>query len=190
VGLNTALESSAKPRKPAADFKPILIVGLAAVLLLGGWLGLIQTLGTPTPVMVVEGRSMLPTLRNGDLVIVKEVPPSELMEEFEAGGNSPIIVYYSSHDRKYIVHRIVGLEYSEEGVFLGFKTKGDHNAVPDRGVVDPEAVVGKVIAHIPSLGLAVIFLRSPPGIVFTVTLLIALAFWSILEGRSKKAGEA
>lgn len=179
-----------KPKVLAVNFRSIITMGLVVALLLGGWFGLVQAMGTPNPVMVVEGRSMLPTLRNGDLVIVKNVAPAQLVEEFKAEDELPIIVFYSQPDGKYIVHRIVELEYSQDGAFIGFKTKGDHNVVPDRGVVDPDAVVGKVVGYIPSVGLAVIFLRSPPGITLTVLLMVILAFWSLLEGKGKRAKEA
>ena len=56
-----------------------IVLSPVTALLLGlSYLGLILFLGTSSPFLVVRGVSMLPTFENGDLLINKRVPPTQI----------------------------------------------------------------------------------------------------------------
>lgn len=95
----------------------------------------------------VSGTSMLPTLEDGDLVVVEPVP-------FSAVHTGDIIVYGPpcSASGEAVIHRVVGLSNG------GFITKGDNNPVfdqPPTGIaVSPiysDCLIGKVVFVVPYL---------------------------------------
>ncbi len=112
---------------------------------------LAATLKVQKPVMVVVSSSMEPTIKPGDIIVVKKVN----IEDIKVGD---IIVYKNPYTQKEIVHRVIykGKKYGK--VYL--ITKGDNdktNPLPDQlvGAAPPiteEIFVGKVILIIPYLG--------------------------------------
>ncbi len=111
-----------------------------------------------TGAAVVMSGSMSPTLEVGDLVIVRET------ESYEVGD---VVVYRSGS--KLIVHRIIALDGDR------VVTQGQANNVADPPI-DSSAIQGKVVAHVPGLGLAVNALKTPVGI-----LLILIAAFVLTE---------
>ncbi|MGB9725146.1 MAG: signal peptidase I [Fervidicoccaceae archaeon] len=77
--------------------------------------------GTETPIAVVRGNSMLPLLREGDIVFLHHATPQEIRI-------GDIIVYKSVNDG-YIIHRVVKIVNTSNGIF--YVTKGDNNPVDD-----------------------------------------------------------
>ncbi|MGC9071172.1 MAG: signal peptidase I [Acidilobus sp.] len=86
---------------------------------------------TPLTVVVVDGRSMLPTLQSGDLVFVVKVPPSDIrvgdVIVYRFTGN----FYGIPLNNVLIIHRVIDIYY-HNGT-LCFVTKGDNNQLPDPG---------------------------------------------------------
>jgi len=80
----------------------------------------LQALGK-TPMAVVTGSSMLPLLREGDLVFVLKKAPGEIKE-------GDVIVYRSLRGHL-IVHRVVGV-IVQDGRYE-YVTKGDNNPYDD-----------------------------------------------------------
>jgi len=83
------------------------------------------------PNFIYTGRSMFPTLRQGDLVIL------------EAGRKRPIrrgdvIVYSRPGETSHIVHRV------EAAVGDGFLTRGDGSRAPDDWIVTRDQIRGRV----------------------------------------------
>ncbi len=133
--------------------------------------------------VVVDGRSMLPTLQSGDLVFVVRVPPTQI----EVGD---VIVYrFTGNFYGYylgnvlIIHRVIYIYY-HNGT-LCFVTKGDNNALPDPGYpqycgyvevngtmvsgVPYSLVLGEVVGGerpiaIPYIGSLSLELRPQPGV--------------------------
>ncbi len=103
-----------------------------------------------TGVAVVMSGSMSPTLEVDDLVIIRE------KERYEVGD---VVVYQSGS--KLIVHRIIAREGDR------IITQGDANDVSD-APIEISAIKGKVIAHVPGLGLAVNALKTPVGILIVL----------------------
>ncbi len=86
-----------------------IIVLVVLVVYVGGWVGLVYALKTEVPVTVVEGNSMVPTLRNGDIVFLKKVSVEELINDYK-NGKRDIIVFYSPGGTR-IIHKIYSLVY-------------------------------------------------------------------------------
>ena len=105
----------------------VIVVALVLALVVRYWL--LPVLGYS--VASVEGQSMEPTLRSGDLLLLRR-------DSNPAVGD--IIVFTPSNSIR-IVHRIV--KVGDEIV-----TKGDNNRAPDP-VFEKEKIVGKVTLVIP-----------------------------------------
>jgi signal peptidase len=101
--------------------------------------------------MAVVSSSMEPTLKRGDLVVVKGVSP----EEISIGD---IIVYHNPFQRVAVVHRVIDIK--KDGDEFIFYTKGDNNLTnrlsdQEAGIAPPVReywVKGRVVLTIPKLG--------------------------------------
>lgn len=126
-----------------------VLIGLALAYVINTGLG--YALHTDKPVMAVVSNSMDPTLKKGDLVVVKGVPPEDI-----AIGD--IIVYHNPLQGVEVVHRVIDIK--RNGNELIFYTKGDNyrtNRLSDQeaGIAPPVRdywVKGKVVVTIPKLG--------------------------------------
>jgi len=115
------------------------------------------------PAAIVKGRSMLPLLREGDIVFIVRCKPDEIK-------TGDVIVYKSKIESKLIIHRVISVVYSNEEYY--YITKGDNNAIIDIGEFDKnlgvnqKRVVGKVLSignyvfKIPYLGNLALMLRK------------------------------
>lgn len=120
---------------------------------------------------VVLSGSMEPALSVGDLLIIKE------QGNYETGD---IVVYQSGNMP--VVHRIVGI--SGETV----TTRGDANNTND-APFPLDAVKGEVTAAIPLVGYAVWALKTPAGILLTLTVAVLLVELSFRSGKAEKEEE-
>jgi len=174
--------------------KEIIEVVVIILILVGGVYGiditLKYTLHTSKPILVVEGVSMEPTLHEGDILIVKGVPP----EDIEVGD---IIVFESSEStphispNKTVVHRVIDIRYDEEQDQYFYLTKGDNNKtnpIPD-GWVPHEDVYGVVILVIPRIGIVSLWLRrshlATVIIVALIVIMLILTVWETPEEEQK-----
>jgi signal peptidase len=98
--------------------------------------------------VAISGPSMEPTLHVGDVVVVKEVDPTDV--------EIRDIVRFFDQGR-FVVHRIVEIETTRGR--LQFVTRGDGNNVDDPPVPAVN-VRGKVVLTIPELGWPSIWLRQ------------------------------
>lgn len=101
------------------------------------------------PAVVVSG-SMLPTIKIGDMIIVKKVDPTTI----EVGD-----IIQFKQDKIRIVHRVIDIE--RKGSQIGFVTKGDNNSSPDGDLVLSEQVTGRLVLTIPKAGALSMLIRSP-----------------------------
>lgn len=144
--------------------------------------------GTPpnflgyTP-LIVESGSMSPSFDANDLVVVKTVyDPNEL----ETGT---VICYLTGESL--VTHRIVGVEYADNGAVM-YVTQGDANNTADSVRVMPEQIIGAYSMHFDDLGGFALFMQTPFGMLLCVVLpLIALfvAFY-VIDHRNYKAALA
>lgn len=116
------------------------------------------------PVVAVEGTSMLPTLRTGDLVFLRPVHPADLRRGDIIAVRVPTqdrVTYGLPAD---VVHRIVRIVHSSGGFY--FITKGDNNPGNDVFTTPPSNVIGELHYVVPDVGFAILFLQSVAGEVF------------------------
>lgn len=102
----------------------------------------ISALYVGTIPLKTTGASMYPTIKSGDIVLVKPVANiSEIRAEY---GTGDIVVFLKPGDpSRLIAHRAV--EITEDN---GLKTKGDNSAV-DGWIVHYDDLIGKVVDIIP-----------------------------------------
>ena len=162
-------------------YKQLVIVLSPVIGALLLWSILALALGISHPFYIVEGRSMEPTLHDGDLVVVRKAD----VKDVKIGD---IIVFYEPKTRsKIIIHRVIGRVEVRGQVFL--RTKGDNNSKPDPWLVSDEDLIGVVVGgsrpfRLPFVGKAILFLRSPIGLF----LLTALYVFFIYEAFKKEGG--
>lgn len=89
---------------------------------------------------VVNSGSMEPELKTGDIVVTRPQAAYSLGET---------ITYQSEQSQT--THKIVSVVRSDTNQW--FRTKGEANELEDKGLVSPDAVIGKVVAVIPGLGM-------------------------------------
>jgi signal peptidase len=163
--------------------KNIILILIILASVQAGWQILKFALNTSIPLAYVPSRSMEPTLKVGDLVIIKGVPSNEIKE------GSIIVFYVPGHygeDEYRIVHRVV--KVVNLGSELGFETKGDNNPISDYyrwGYIPLSYVVGVVIYKIPYVGYAALGVRKPIGILIISLLIAILLFSELFEAKKK-----
>lgn len=112
------------------------------------------------PMMVLTD-SMAPTIKSGDLIIIKEIDPNELkvgdiITFFDPAGNGQTTV----------THTIISI-CTENGKLM-FETKGDNNNAPDRLLVESEAVIGVYMYRLPILASVAMFMQTVPGLILCI----------------------
>jgi len=161
-------------------------LGVLAVVLLtvsyGTWTGLKIALNTEYPVLVVVSGSMIPTLNQGDIIIIRGADARTISPE-------TIIVFHSPRDYKtLIVHRVKEVFRSQGGIY--FITKGDNNPVQDNWNPEPgvpsKLVVGSYVAKIPYIGHIVMKMREPLGIAIIVLVMAVVILLEVSDRGRKK----
>ena len=128
----------------------LLVAGLAA------WALLLRPplLGGETSYVIVSGDSMLPTLRNGDLVVARE------HDEYATGD---VLVYAVPEGEPgegvLIIHRVVGGDARS-----GYVLRGDNRENDDPWRPTPDEVRGSAVFDIPKVGLVLGLIASPLGL--------------------------
>ena len=128
-------------------------------------------LGTRTyPLIIVDGTSMNPTYLNGDVLVYQGAAAPTNIE------NGTIIAYMPSETglpaldylvRPIVVHRVIGEIHQSDGTVL-YRTKGDNNKFDDPTLVRSDQVLGTPVTDVPLVGLLVLFLKSPQGLIFII----------------------
>jgi len=107
----------------------VVIIGLNMKTILG------YITQTDTPIAVVNGHSMYPLLREGDIVFAYKAPPDKI-------GRGDIIIY--DRGGVLVIHRVIDIyKCGEEYCYM---TKGDNNRFPDPGLIPYSRVKGVVIS--------------------------------------------
>lgn len=126
--------------------------------------------GGDTEFLIVQGNSMLPTIKDGSLVITKKQPSYEIED----------IVSFTLKEgsiQRIVVHRII--DETEEG----FKIKGDNNAKKDTGFWTEKDIHGKVLFATPYFGELLQYLRNP--VVFFFTAIVTVVIQLVQKNRRK-----
>jgi signal peptidase I len=143
-------------------------------------------LGTRTyPLITVDGSSMNPTYLNGDILVYRGVNagdiPNGTIIAYMPGDTGLVALDYLV--RPIVVHRIVGEVVQSDGTVY-YRTKGDNNQFDDPALVQSDQVLGTPVANVPLLGLFVLFLQSPQGLIFIIG--AAVFFYMAKNDREKK----
>lgn len=127
-------------------------------------------LGTRTyPLIIVDGSSMNPSLLSGDVLVYHGVSSTEI-------ANGTIIAYMPGQTgvpaldylvMPIVTHRVIGEVVQPDGVTY-YRTKGDNNKFNDPVLVRSDQVLGTPVADVPLVGLFVLFLKSPQGLIFII----------------------
>lgn len=135
--------------------------------------GFLSIRGT-MPFIPVLGISMEPELHTGDLVLIKEISPSEVKVGDIIVFTIPQAVREYYNYPPVIAHRVKEVRTSEDGVT--FRTKGD-NSGEDPFTVRPQDLRGEVNSQVRYLGFPLLFFQSQQGLVFVVVALCLLTFY-------------
>ncbi len=130
----------------------------------------------------VDGTSMLPTLEGGDLVVIQNVPLSDIHV-----GDIIVYNYLCSTSGLSVVHRVIQITSS------GLITKGDNNPQPDqydsqiaRTPIAQQCLEGKVVFVIPYVELLAYYVdyySLPQWFNYLPSILILIiVFFSVLGG--------
>lgn len=129
-----------------------LVTTLTLVLIMVVIITAAKTCFADIPVAVVKGNSMLPLLREGDVIFIVKSSPHEIKE-------GDIIVFWTPDNAMLIIHRVIKIVKTDNTPH--YVTKGDNNpfkdayypvGVPYSKVVGKVASVGNVVYKIPYIG--------------------------------------
>jgi signal peptidase I len=151
----------------------IAAAAAAAITILGAWLLLAPPkLGGQFSYAVVSGTSMEPSLRHGDLVLLRAHPTYRVGE---------VVAYRNAQLGRIVLHRIIG----RSGPYYIFK--GDNN-----GFVDPDRptgsdLIGRRWLTVPMAGNVVVWLRTPAiAALTTCALLLLFLGWGAVARRRRR----
>ncbi|KAG1678929.1 Signal peptidase complex catalytic subunit SEC11A [Nymphon striatum] len=131
------------------------------------WKGLMIVTGSESPIVVVLSGSMEPAFHRGDLLFL-----TNRVEDPVRVGE--ILVFKIEGREIPIVHRVLKLHEKVDGS-VKILTKGDNNAVDDRGLYAPgqlwlekKDVVGRARGFVPYVGLVTILMNDYPKLKYAV----------------------
>lgn len=110
---------------------------------------------------------MLPTLKTGDLVFLAPADPKTLKTGDIAAVHVPSLDRTTYSLPANVVHRIVRIEHTRAGLL--FITKGDNNPGNDVFKTPQGNIVGRLRYVVPGIGFAFLFIQSPQGEIFFVS---------------------
>jgi signal peptidase len=137
-------------QRPARLALTAFFVVLAVV-----WIFLLrpQALGGPAAYVIVSGKSMEPTLKNGDLVVALE------RSSYRVGD---VVAYRIPEGEEgagaLVIHRITG-----GSAHAGYVLQGDNRTGEDIWRPQPPDIAGDMRVRLPRVGLFLTFVRTPLG---------------------------
>ncbi|XP_029430455.1 zinc finger protein 592 isoform X2 [Rhinatrema bivittatum] len=137
------------------------------------WKGLMVVTGSESPIVVVLSGSMEPAFHRGDLLFLT----NRVEDPIRVGE---IVVFRIEGREIPIVHRVLKIHEKENGE-IKFLTKGDNNAVDDRGLykqgqhwLEKKDVVGRARGFVPYIGIVTILMNDYPKFKYAVLFLLGL----------------
>ena len=155
---------------------PILIINVTLIIKSYADVDSVPKIGGYCPLIVLTG-SMDPEIKEGDLIIVKQIEAAQVKEKdiiafFDPDGNGTSI----------LTHRVQ--EVINDNGTLSFRTKGDANNTEDRLAVAADKVVGIYKFRIAGAGNVAMFMQTTAGLVVCVVIpLILLIAWDVFRRR-------
>ncbi len=106
--------------------------------------------------LIVYSGSMAPAIHVGDLAIIRPINPDQLV-------TGDVVTYlFADQPNVLVTHRVAAIATDPAGHRV-FTTRGDANNTPDPTPVPAAAIVGKVVANVPSAGYLEDFTQRPLG---------------------------
>lgn len=146
---------------------PILIVNVTLIVKSYINTDEVPSIGGISPLIVLTD-SMLPEISSGDLIITKQIDPSEVkvgdvISFFDPAGNGSSVV----------THRVI--EIVTENGETKWRTRGDNNNTDDRVAVPFDNLVGIWTGtRIAGAGSVAMFLQTTPGLIVCIGCPLAL----------------
>ena len=111
--------------------------------------------------MMVMTESMEDYILAGDVIVIKEIDPTTLVE-------GDVITFFDplGNGSTTVTHRIIDVVEDETG--LWFQTQGDNNNTPDRELVSSDAVIGIYVFRIPYIANVALFMQTVPGLIVSI----------------------
>jgi len=114
--------------------------------------------------------SMDPALKAGGLIGLKTIDPKTI--------NVDDIICFETEDESVpVCHRVINIIQTSQGT--GYQTKGDAVEDMDSWIVSPDRVLGRVVFHLPGIGLLSSLLQTPLG--FTLSIVVPAIIIILLE---------
>ena len=120
-----------------------VVAGLAGVLLFSTMAFLLLPRLLNWDAVVILSGSMEPSLKAGGIAYVDSSVDGGALDVGD-------VVTFGREDGSVVTHRIVGRYVDSSGV--RYQTMGDANSTPDRQLIEPADVQGKVVLFVPWLG--------------------------------------
>lgn len=154
--------------RPSFLLSVFLSIFLAAI----AWAALAPVqLGGKTAYVIVDGNSMEPKFRLGDLVLMRK------QSVYQIGD---AVTYKSAELGEFVFHRIVDIQAEH------FILQGDNNAWLDSYQPVQGEIVGKLWFHIPALGKAIQWTRQPLPLAIASGLLGGMMMASLIYNPSSR----
>uniref|UniRef100_A0A5S6QTM4 Signal peptidase complex catalytic subunit SEC11 n=1 Tax=Trichuris muris TaxID=70415 RepID=A0A5S6QTM4_TRIMR len=136
------------------------------------WKGLIVITGSESPIVVVLSGSMEPAFYRGDLLF---------LTNFDDPVRIGDITVFKVDKREIpIVHRVIKIHEKADG-HSKFLTKGDNNAVDDRGLYAPgqhwlerKDVIGRARGCVPYIGMVTILMNDYPMLKYVLLTVLGI----------------
>lgn len=120
--------------------------------------------------------SMNPTFDAGSIIITQRTDAAKLQ-------TGDILTYRPLDNDTLVTHRIVEVIHDNSG--YSYITRGDANNIDDLSPVPYESTVGRVIFWANGIGTALLYIRTPRGIVSIGIIVVLLIFLSYLFDKLK-----
>ena len=122
-----------------------------------------------TPLIVLTD-SMYPDIKSGDIIICKDIDPTDIKEE-------DVISFFDPADKNHtavVTHKVIEVVIDEDGNRY-FRTKGTNNNAEDKILVPTENVVGIwTEVRFGGLGHVALFMQSTWGLIVCIFMPLAL----------------
>jgi len=177
--------------------KTLIVIGIIVGSLVGSFFIICAVWNTDTPITVVEGNSMIPTLSEGDIIFLQKPQNlGDIQNGSHTGRTGDILVFYAPLQGFLVIHRVIDKKF-EAGIWY-FNTQGDNDGSPDNldlygfsgNYLPEEYVKGVMIGRIPWIGNIGIFLRdSGIGIFLIIIILAYLIISSFYDAKSSQTAK-
>ena len=126
--------------------------------------------------MIVLSPSMEDTIMEGDLILVKNAAPEDIVGESAEGKQDGTIISFFDPDSKsnaVLTHRCVEVTTDKNGD-LAFVTKGDANNSKDPSLAPATNLIGTYVTRFAGFGSVAMWLQTTPGLIVCVAVPVVL----------------